>query len=143
MVIPQPAGWGYFTPAYSKAPDATPVIPQPAGWGYFTPAYSKAADASPVIPQPAGWGYFTPAYSKAADAPPVIPQPAGWGYFTPAYNGTARRDSCNPPTGRLGIPCYSSSCFRRVNCSRSRTRFPSRVAPCAVRIARAPRCRPD
>jgi len=31
-----------FPPAYSEGPqDATPGIPQPAGWGYFTPAYIR------------------------------------------------------------------------------------------------------
>src|SRR6266513_430540 len=45
---------------------ASSAIPQPAGWGSFTPAYNTAAGASPAIPQPAGWGSFTPAYTCLA-----------------------------------------------------------------------------
>ena len=100
---------------HRNSPETSPVIPQPGGWGYFTPAYSGTAqrlsgnpptgrlgifhaslhrnspETSPVIPQPGGWGYFTPAYIGLTGASPVIPQPGGWGYFTPAYIETARR----------------------------------------------------
>ena len=98
-------------PTASERRRLSPVIPQPAGWGYFTPAYngpardlsgnsptgrlgifhaSLQADGPTTFrnPQPAGWGYFTPAYNERPHSP-LIPQPAGWGYFTPAYSRTA------------------------------------------------------
>ena len=42
------------------------LIPQPGGWGCFTPAYRGQTRAAPAIPQPAGWGFFTPAYRPSA-----------------------------------------------------------------------------
>ena len=105
LVIPQPAGWGFFTLAYNvgaasgnpptgrlgifhsslqrRAQTPAPSgIPQPAGWGSFTPAYKRRATAErlvPQIPQPAGWGSLMPAHKRRATAErlvPQIPQPA-------------------------------------------------------------------
>src|SRR5882724_4545234 len=98
LTIPQPAGWGSFTPAYRATaadclpqspnrqvgdPSLQPTAPQqrtvsrnpPTGrLGILHSSLPRhSSGLSPEIPQPEGWGSFTPAYRQAFGASPAIP----------------------------------------------------------------------
>src|SRR6185503_16617104 len=94
--IPQPAGWGSFSSAYTRRKRAN----SPTGrLGIFQfSLHAPKARKSPN--RQVGDLSVQPTRAESAQ----IPQPAGWGSFSSAYT---RRKRANPPTGRLGIFQFS------------------------------------
>src|SRR6185503_14074937 len=83
--IPQPAGWGSFTPAYNSEPGTRRNKSPNRMVGDLSLQPTSATRAHAATNPPTGrLGIFhSSLHQRPGHTPQQIPQPAGWGSFTP------------------------------------------------------------
>jgi hypothetical protein len=102
--IPQPAGWGSFTPAYKHAVETRRRNPPTGRLGCFhVSLQARRRDSPPQSPNRKVGVLSRQPTSRQPDLAPQSPNRKGWGAFHASLQADSRTSRRNPPTGKVGV----------------------------------------